>query len=251
MIKQSFTREPRQSEVRALSPCLQKEVEQWDRAAAGSARPRGALGSLKHLFFGVQICPQQLTQGASRRLQRWEWGQCPNVTRQPCCHPPAAQRASCAHSPVGPTASSLWQPQEPEPGPPSQGFWTELRLPASRTSICTNTQAGGLPRLAAEGPPRLSVTQARFPWKAGGGPANPISSPLGIICRSAPFSTDTICPKAAQGTPKQDRQAPRAPGCPGAGLALPLPALLISRHGNQVASSVLQELLNPPQPLHQ
>lgn len=87
--------------------------------------PRGGLGSLQCLFFGVQICPQQLMQGASRQLQRWQRGQHPNVTRQPRCHHPVAQRASYARSLAGATASFPGaDPGDPglRQGPPIKGF---------------------------------------------------------------------------------------------------------------------------------
>lgn len=110
-----------------------------------------ALGSPKHLFFAAQICPEQPEQGASWWLQRWQRGQRPNVTRQPCCHSPVAQRASCARSLAGAAVSSPWAPSEPEPGRGrtlrtllSRGFWKERSLPASRTRVCTNAWAGAL-----------------------------------------------------------------------------------------------------------
>lgn len=124
-----------------------------------------------------------------------------------------------------PMPAALQGPQRPSPGQiqeilacgralPSKGFWKELSLATSYTNICTSTRAGALPSLAAAGPRWLSATQVRFPQKAGGGPTNPIIPmiPLGIISSSPPRSTNRIWPKAARGTPEQDRQAPRAQG---------------------------------------
>lgn len=109
---------------------------------------------------------------------------------------------SCACSPAGATASSpygspLSVSMACGKALPSQGYWKELSLPTSCTSICTNTWAAALTRLTATKPPQPSAMQARFPWKAGGGPANPIPSPLGNISSSRLLSTDAIWQKAA------------------------------------------------------
>lgn len=158
-------------------------------------------------------------QEASWRLQRWERGQCPNVMRQPCCHPQTPQRASCAHSPVGATVSS------PYIAPlslahsgalPSLSYWKELSLPTSHTSVCTNTWTATLPRLTATGPFQPSAMQARLPWKAGSGPANPIPSPQHhLLLTPALYRHDL-----AESSPWHTQAGPQgseSPGVPGSG----------------------------------
>lgn len=179
----------------ALSGC-------WQQA------PLGALGSLEHLSFGVQIYPQQLRQRASQRLQRWQRGQCPNVTRQPRCHLPADKESPVLITQWGLQCPPPEHPQEPEPGPwwdsPVTGFLEGTQLPHRSHKHCTNIRAGALPRLAAVGPQRLSAMQARFPWKGGGGPAKPIPGPLGILS-----SSPLLCHRhdLAESSPRHTRAA--------------------------------------------
>lgn len=185
-------------------------------------------GCLEHLF-AVQICPQQPVQGASWRLQRWERGQCPNVTAL-LPFPNGTKGLLC-----------------PQPGRSSRvlplGAPRSLSLAQGRTLLSQGAQ-----------PPRAGALLRLEALKHEGKmPANPIPSPLSITSSPPLLSTDTIQPRAARGTPKQDHQAPNFSVCPRARLALPpLPALwIICRHRNHASSLVLQQLLNPPRPLHQ
>lgn len=135
---------------------------------------------------------------------------------------------------------------------PSQGFWKALSLPTSRTSICTNTWAGALPRLsAAEPSPPPALSHAgNIPLESWWWPCkpHPQSSRHHLLLAPALFRHDLAesSPRHAQaGLPGSESPGvPRSRACSAS-------ALLISRDRNQAANSVLQRLLNPPQPLHQ
>lgn len=51
-----------------------------------SIHPMPAKGGQGKGFFGIQICPEQLTQGASQRLQGWKQGQRPMARGSPVQH---------------------------------------------------------------------------------------------------------------------------------------------------------------------
>lgn len=177
--------------------------------------PRGrGLSSLKHLFFGVQICPQQLMQEASWRLQRWERGQCPNVMRQPCCHPQAPQRAPCAHSPAGATVSSPYVAPLSLAHSGASHHWVTGKSSASPP--LTQVFASTLGQQLCQGslqwdPSKPSAVQARLPWKADGGPANPIPSPQHHLLLTPALYRHHL----AESSPRHAQAGPQGPESPG------------------------------------
>jgi len=56
---------------------------------------------------------------------------------------------------------------------PSQDLWMEPSPPNSCTSICTDTQAGALPRLAAAGPPPALSHKGQIPLESWWWPCKP------------------------------------------------------------------------------
>lgn len=154
----------------------------------------------------------------------------PAAQRGPQRPPPRAAPAARACPVVGPSHPRVSGRSSASP-PLAQAF-----APTLRQELCQ-----GSPQ---QGPLRLSAAQARFPWKSWWWPCkpHPQSSQGHLLLTPALYKHDL-----AESSPSHAQAGP--PGSKN--LLSPLPALLISKHRNQAMSSVLQLLLNPPQPLHQ
>lgn len=169
--------------------------------------PRGALSILKHLFFGVQICSQQLTQGATPAAA--EVG----VRAVPRCHetallpsPSSTKSLLCPQ----PSRSQCPPPQEPQESIPGQGRGPPI-MGSGRSSASPPLAQAFAPTLGQElcqgllqqGPPALGHA-AEIALEIWWWPCRPHPQFLGIISSSPLLSTDVIWPKAAQDTPEQD-----------------------------------------------
>lgn len=139
----------------------------------------------------------------------------------PKCHeaaplpPPSSTKSLlCPQPSGGRSVLPPGQPQQPEPvpwwGPPIPGFLEGAQPPhLSHKHLHQHSGRSSAKARRSRAPSGSQPLRRDSLGKAGGGPANPIPSPLRVISSSPLLSTNMIWPKAAQVTLKQDRQAPR------------------------------------------